>query len=365
MLIQEVIQSLERLAVPSLQETYDNVGLLTGNNSWNCTGIICTLDVTEKVVEEAIAKKANLIVAHHPIIFSGLKKINGNTYVERVIIAAIKNDIAIYAIHTNLDNVLHGVNAKMADALGLVNRVILVPKERTLKKLYTYIPASYTDSLKDALFTAGAGTIGNYAECSFTVQGMGTFKGNALSNPVIGKRNIRSTEPENKIEFIFPAWLEGRIIAALKSNHPYEEVAYEVVRTDNKHPEIGSGLIGELPKALTETAFLQLLQQQFKLKTIRHTVFLKKKVKKIALCGGAGSSLIFNALAAKADAFVSADFKYHEFFDANNQLLIADIGHWESEQFTIDLIFDYLRQKFPNFAVLKTKLNTNSVHYFV
>jgi dinuclear metal center YbgI/SA1388 family protein len=365
MIIQDIVLVLEKLAPPSLQESYDNVGLLTGNKNWNCKGVLCTLDVTDAVVQEAITKKCNLIVAHHPIIFSGLKKINGNNYVERIVIAAIKNDIAIYAIHTNLDNVLHGVNAKIADALGLINRNILNPKPKQLKKLYTYVPQENVQGLKDALFETGAGEIGNYSDCSFSVIGQGTFKGNKLSNPVVGKKNVRTYVDEVKVEIIFPTWLEQKLVRTLKTNHPYEEVAYEIINIENSHQNIGSGLIGELPKPISEKEFLGYLKKQFKLTVVRHTALLNKKVKHVALCGGSGSFLISNALAAKADVYITADVKYHEFFDADGRMLIADIGHWESEQYTITMIFEHLRQNFPNFAVLKTGVKTNSVHYFV
>jgi dinuclear metal center YbgI/SA1388 family protein len=365
MQIQKIITALELLAPPSVQEDYDNVGLLVGDSTWECTGVICTLDALENVVDEAIQKKANLIVAHHPIIFAGLKKITGKDYIQKIIIKAIKNDIAIYAIHTNLDNIHTGVNAKIAAALGLVNATILLPKTKQLKKLYTYIPVEYTQQLQEALFAIGAGQIGNYSDCSFTTIGEGTFTGNKESNPTIGNKNERTTVMESKIEFIFPAWLQQKVIATLKENHPYEEVAYEIITIDNANQEIGSGLVGYLPKAMTEKTFFTFLKKQFNLKVIRHTALLKKKINKVALCGGSGSFLISNAIASNADVFITADVKYHEFFDANNQLVIADIGHWESEQFTIDLIFDYLSQKFPNFAVLKTRVKTNSICYFV
>lgn len=365
MKIAEIITTLEKIAPPSLQETYDNIGLLLGNKNWECSGILCTLDATEKVVDEAIKKKVNLIVAHHPIIFGGLKKITGKNYVENIVIKAIKNDIAIYAIHTNLDNILQGVNNHFANAIGLINKKILAPKTKQLKKLYTYIPVENTEELKNALFGIGAGQIGNYSECSFSVIGEGSFKGNENSNPVIGEKNNRTIVVEHKVEIIFPAWQEAAVINTLKANHPYEEVAYEIISLDNTHQEIGSGIIGELPKKMTEKTFFALLLSAFGLKAIRHSGFLGKSVKTIAICGGSGSFLISNALAANANVFITSDVKYHEFFEANNQLVIADIGHWESEQFTIDLIFDELRQNFPNFAVLKTKVNTNSVHYYL
>ncbi len=365
MQIQQIITALELLAPPSIKEDYDNVGLIIGDANWECTGIICTLDALENVVDEAIQKNCNLIVAHHPIIFNGLKKITGKDYVEKIVIKAIKNNIAIYAIHTNLDNIHNGVNARMADALGLINTAILLPKPKQLKKLYTYIPVEYTTQLQEALFAIGVGNIGNYSDCSFTTIGEGTFQGNELSNPFVGNKNDRTRVMESKVEFIFPAWLENKVIETLKVNHPYEEVAYEIISIDNTHQQIGSGLVGHLKKAMTEKNFFTLLKREFNLKVVRHTNLLKKKIHKVALCGGSGSFLISNAIAAKADIFITADIKYHEFYNANNQLVIADIGHWESEQFTIDLIFDYLSQKFPNFALLKTRVKTNSISYFV
>jgi dinuclear metal center YbgI/SA1388 family protein len=365
MKIQDVINELELLASPSLQESYDNVGLLTGNNQWQCTGALCCLDVLENVVQEAIVKKCNLIVAHHPIIFNGLKKITGKNYIERTIILAIKNDIAIYAIHTNLDNVLHGVNNKMAEKLGLINLAILLPKTKQLKKLFTYIVPQHFEKLKNALLASGAGTIGNYSECSFSVQGEGTYKGNENSNPAIGEKLVRSNETEIKIEVLYESWQENQVLDALRKNHIYETIAYEIISLENTHQEIGSGIVGQLHKPMKEKDFMAMLKDKFGLKVIRHTPLLNKKISTVAVCGGSGSFMITNALRAKADVFVTADVKYHEFFDADGKLIIADIGHFESEQFTIDLIFDRIRQKFPNFAVLKTRIKTNSVHYYV
>ena len=364
MKIAAIISYLESIAHPSLQENYDNAGLITGNSNWECSGIICSLDATEKVVEEAIAKKCNLIVAHHPIIFGGLKKINGKNYVERTIINAIKNDIAIYAIHTNLDNVIDGVNGKIAAVLGLENISVLSPKENILKKLFTFAPADKSEQVRQAIFEAGAGHIGNYSECSFNVPGMGTFKAGIGTDPFVGKVGERHEENEIKIEVIFPAWLENRIVAAMLSAHPYEEVAYDVIPLNNSHPQIGAGIIGELPEALEEKGFLAKVKLGFALPIIRHTAFTGKVIKKIALCGGAGSFLVAKALATGADAYITADLKYHEFFDANGRMLLVDIGHYESEQFTISLLAERLEQKFPTFAVLKTAVITNPVFYY-
>ena len=365
MKIQEIISFLESVAPTSLQESYDNAGLLTGNSSWDCTGIITTLDATEAVVQEAVEKKCNLIVAHHPIIFGGLRKITGKNYVEQTIITAIKNDIAIYAIHTNLDNVLHGVNAIIADKLGLINRKILQLKNDTLKKLYTFVPIEFAENVRSAIFNAGGGHISNYSECSFNTAGQGTFKPGEGTNPFTGKRGIRHTEDEIKMEMIFPAWQEQAILKAMIAAHPYEEVAFDIIALDNQNQQVGSGLVGDLPQPLSETALLELLKEKFNLSVIRHTPLLEKPISKIALCGGAGSFLIGAAAASGAGLYVTGDIKYHEFFDANNRLVVADIGHFESEQYTIDLLFDILSQKFPTFAVLKTGVKTNPVHYFL
>jgi dinuclear metal center YbgI/SA1388 family protein len=364
MKIQDITSYLETIAPLSLQESYDNAGLLTGNGQWECTGVITALDATEEIVKEAIEKKCNLIVAHHPIIFGGLKKINGKNYVEQTIITAIKNDIAIYAIHTNLDNILDGVNGRIADKLGLVNRKILQPKKDILKKLITFVPTDKLEEVRNAIFSAGGGQVGNYSECSFTIAGEGTFKGNENTHPYVGKQGERHTEKETRVEIIFPGWTENAILKAMKIAHPYEEVAYDVVSLDNIHQNIGSGLVGELEKPVSEADFLGLLKKAFKLPVIRHTPLLGKKVQKIALCGGSGSFLTGAAIATGADFYVTGDVKYHEFFDANGKLVIADIGHYESEQFTIDLLFDILSEKFLNFAVLKTGIITNPVLYF-
>ena len=364
MKIKDIINVLEDTASPSLQESYDNAGLLTGNEQQECTGVVCSLDATEAVVDEAIDSNCNLIVAHHPIIFKGLKRITGKNYVERTVIKAIKNDIAVYAIHTNLDNIITGVNGRMADRLGLINRTILLPKTATLKKLYSFVPVEHAQNLRAALFDAGAGHIGNYSQCSFNIEGSGTFKGEEGTHPFTGVTGELHYEKEIKIEVIFPAWLEPKIIQALIAAHPYEEPAYDLVQLENKHQHIGSGLTGSLPQPMEEKAFLAFLKESFQLPLIRHTQLTGSPIQKICLCGGAGSFLISNALHAKADIFISADIKYHEFFDADNRMVIADIGHFESEQYTVDLLHDILLEKFPTFAVLKTAVNTNPVFYY-
>ncbi len=362
--MQAVISFLEAGAPPSLQESYDNAGLITGNPAWECTGIICSLDATEEVIAEALENNCNLVVAHHPIVFGGLKKITGRNYVERTVIKAIKNDIAVYAIHTNLDNVLQGVSGRMADLLGLESRKVLSPRPGTLKKLYTFVPPAQAEEVRHALFAAGAGHIGQYSECSFAAAGEGTFKGEEGTNPFVGEPGRRHQEQELRLEVIFPAYLQQAVVTALQEAHPYEEVAYDLVSVDNQHPGIGSGAIGKLPVPLGEEELLRKLKEVFKLQVIRHTPLLNRQVSRVALCGGAGSFLINSALAQGAEVFVTGDMKYHEFFDADGRMLIADIGHFESEQFTIDLLAERLAEKFPTFAVLKTKVVTNPVRYF-
>ena len=365
MKISEVISCLEDFAPLSLQEDYDNAGLVIGDAKGECNGILTTLDVTEEVVAEAIRRKCNLVVAHHPIIFKGLKKLNGKNYVERSVIAAIKNEVAVYAIHTNLDNVVNGVNHKIAQKINLQNIQVLSPKEGTLKKLVTFCPLANAEEVRNALFKAGAGTISNYSECSYNVEGYGTFKAAEGTQPYVGEIGKRRTENETRIEVIFPSYLQPQVLASLKQSHPYEEVAYDVYPLTNTRNDIGSGLIGEIREPVSGEDLLSQLKKTFGLSVIRHTELLHKKITKIAVCGGAGSFLIPAAKAAGAGIYITSDIKYHEFFDADNTILLADIGHYESEQFTIDLLTEILQQKFPNFAVLKTETNTNPVNYFI
>ena len=364
MKLNEIISQLITWCPPQYQESYDNAGLITGHPEMEVTGAMLCLDSTEAVINEAIEKKVNLVIAHHPIVFSGLKSITGKTYMERVLIKAIKNDIAIYAAHTNLDNVGKGVNQKIAKKLGLINCSILAPKKGTLKKLFTYIPTDALEKVQNALFEAGAGNIGNYSECSFQVSGTGTFKGNDESTPTLGEKGKRHSEQESKLEVIFPAHLESKLIYTLKENHPYEEVAYEIISLDNSNQDVGSGMIGELETSMSESDFLNYLKKNMKAQMIRHTSFREKAVQRVAICGGSGSFLLNHAIGAKADVFVSADFKYHQFFDADGKILICDIGHFETEQFTQELFHAFLREKFRNFAVHFSTVNTNPVNYY-
>jgi dinuclear metal center YbgI/SA1388 family protein len=361
--IVDIIKVLEAWAPPALQESYDNVGLLTGDRSDRCTGVLCCLDVTEQVIDEALQKGCNLVVAHHPLIFRGIKKLSGGTGVERALIKAIKNELAIYAIHTNLDNVLSGVNGKIGSLLSLQRSRVLLPKETTLRKLVTYVPLQHTEPVRQALFDAGAGQIGNYSECSFSVAGEGTFTPGAAARPFVGANGQRHQEKENRLEVLFPVYLQGALLEALRKAHPYEEVAYELLPLDNANQTLGAGLIGELAEPVEEAVFLAQLANRFGARQVRHSPLLGRPIRRVALCGGAGSFLIPNALSAGADLFITADLKYHDFFLADGRMILVDIGHFESEQFTIELLADHLAEKFHNFAVLKTSINTNPVNY--
>jgi dinuclear metal center YbgI/SA1388 family protein len=362
--LKKITAFLETIAPLSYQESYDNAGLITGNQQMEIKGALLCLDSTEDIVEEALKKNCNLIIAHHPVIFSGLKKINGKNYVERTIIKAIKNDVAIYAIHTNLDNVSQGVNAKICEMLGLKQTAVLETRKGMLRKLVTFVPADHAEKLRQALFAAGAGNIGNYDSCSFNSTGTGTYRGNASSNPFAGEKEKLHNESETRIETIYEAYREKEVLAALRENHPYEEIAFDCFSLLNDHPQVGAGMTGILPNEMKETDFLSMLKKQMNTGCIRHTRLRDKQVKKIAVAGGAGSFLLPAAIAHGADVLVTADFKYHQFFDADNQIIIADIGHYESEQFTKELIYGFLIEKFPTFAIHLSEINTNPIKYF-
>lgn len=361
--VQNIIDFFEEISPLAYAESFDNVGLLVGNPSDKVSGILITLDTTERVVAEAIEKNCNLIVSFHPIIFSGLKKLTGKTYVERAVIKAIRHDIAIYAIHTALDNSFWGVNARICDILGLSSRKILIPQQETIQKLITFVPENQAENLRKALFEAGAGNIGNYSDCSFNLSGIGTFKGNEQSNPAVGEKNILHHEKETQVGVIFPKHLQNKVLEALFKNHPYEEVAYEVYTLKNNHQHIGLGMVGELAQALSEKDFLQMLKDKMQTDCVRYSALTGKLIKKVAVLGGSGAFAIGDAIKAQADAFVTADVKYHEFFQAENKILIADIGHYESEQFTKNLLFEKLTKKFPNFAPVLIAQNTNPIKY--
>jgi len=362
MQIKDILPVLETMAPLAYAENFDNVGLLTGNINDEATGILVCHDALEGVIDEAIKNNCNLVICFHPILFSGLKKITGKNYVERAVIKAIKNDIAIYAVHTALDNHQQGVNKIFCDALELINTKILIPKENHIRKLVTYTIPENLEKLRNALFNAGAGSIGNYENCSFNSQGFGTYQGNENSNPEIGIPGEFVEAQEIKIEVTFEKQLEGKILKALFTNHVYEEVAYEIYNLNNSHQNIGLGMIGEFAEPMDEKEFLLFVKEKMQADGIRHSAFNGRKIKKVAVLGGSGSFAIKNAIGSGADAFLTADLKYHQFYEAEGKLLLADIGHFESERYTQDYIADYLG-KHLDIKVIITGVNTNPVKY--
>lgn len=365
MKLKEVIAKIEENIKIRQAEDFDNVGLLCGVPDRNVSGILVCHDALENVVEEAIHKNCNLIVCFHPIIFSGLQSLTGKNYVERAVLKAVENKIAIYAIHTAFDNDFFGVNAGICQQLGLKGMRILQPKKNNLKQLSVYVPKDYTESLKQALFSAGAGNIGFYDECSFSIGGEGTFRPLDGSNPFSGQQNIRENADENMISVIFESYKLGQIISAMKSAHPYEEVAYQIYSLDNENQHAGLGMYGELEEAMDEKDFLKMVKEKFNLEIIKHSAFTNKKIKRVGVLGGSGASGIKSALSKKCDAYLTGDIKYHDYFLAESQMLICDIGHYESEQFVVRQLFEILSQKFSTFAISKSNEKTNPVNYFL
>ncbi len=363
MKLSEIAAVLEEMSPLAYAEDYDNVGLLVGNPQADIQGILVCHDALESVIDEAIAKDCNMIVCFHPILFSGIKKITGKNYVERSVIKAIKNDIAIYAIHTALDNDKNGVNKIMCDALGLIETKILIPKKNTIGKLVTFTVPENADAVREALFAAGAGSIGNYDECSFVSEGFGSFRPGAGSAPVIGQLDERTETPEHKIEVTYNKHEEAKILKALMVSHIYEEVAYETYTLDNLNQNVGLGMTGMLKNPISEMEFLEMVKDKMQCGGIRHSALLGRKVSKVAVLGGSGSSAISNAIAAKAEIFITADLKYHNFYEAENKIVLADIGHFESERYTKNYIVDFLRKKILNFAIILSEENTNPVKY--
>ncbi len=362
--IQDAISLLEDWAPLSYAEEFDNVGLIVGDKANLLTGVLVTLDTTEAVVDEAVKNNCNLIVSFHPIIFNGLKRITESNYVEKTVRKAISHGVAIYAIHTALDNSFKGVNAAISEQIGLKDLKILIPKSNVLKKLITFVPSNHAERLRNALFTAGAGHIGMYDRCSFSSSGTGTFRANLGANPAVGEIGIEQKESEIRLEVIVPLHLQQQIVTMMLDTHPYEEVAYDLIPLDNKRNDIGMGMIGNLPQSLSQMEFLDLLYSKFNCQQIRYTDCKKNQITKVAVLGGSGSFAINNSRTSGADAFITSDLKYHDFFQAENDLLLVDIGHYESEQFTKKLIADYLKEKIPNFAILVTAINTNPVRYY-
>jgi dinuclear metal center YbgI/SA1388 family protein len=363
MILSEITSFLNAEIPLALQENYDNCGLLIGDLSTDIKGALVCLDLTEDVMDEAIKKNCNLVISHHPLIFSGIKSLTGRNETERLVIRAVSEKIAVFALHTNLDNHYDGVNRLLCEKLGIENAVILKPVSDTLRKLVTFCPPAHADNVRAAIFEAGAGQIGNYDFCSFNAPGNGTFRAMDGANPFVGQKGQLHAEPELRIETIFPAFIESAVISALKKSHPYEEVAFDIYPLTNVHQRIGAGMTGTLPKALVADEFLRQVKEILNIGCIRHTSLKNKKIKKIALCGGSGSFLIKDAISCGADIYMTGDIKYHDFFIPENKMILADIGHYESEQFTKELIYTLLKKKFTTFALFISETNTNPVNY--
>jgi len=363
MTVGDIIARLEAMAPPSLAESYDNVGLLVGDRSQRCQAVLLSLDVTEAVLEEAERRGCDLVVSHHPLIFGGLRRVTEDDLVGRLLSRAIRSRISLYAIHTNLDNVVTGINGWLADCFHLRERRPLQPLAGTLRKLHTFVPGQHLPAVRQALFDAGAGHIGQYSGCSFSVPGTGSFRAEAGASPMVGQIGVDHYEPEDRLEVVFPAWRESKVVSALLATHPYEEVAYDIVRSENPMPGLGAGLIGRLPEPMSEASLLDHIQQACGTPCIRHSSLTGRTVQTLALCGGAGAFLLPAAIASGADAYLTADLKYHEFFQPEGRLLLADIGHFESEQGFMEGIRSYLADFFPTFALLKTEISTQPVHY--
>ena len=365
MIAQEIINEIEKFAPLSIQESYDNSGIQVGSVKTDVQSCIIALDFSEKLIDEAISKDINLIITHHPLIFSGLKSITGKNEQERIIKKAIIHNIVLYSAHTNLDSILNGVSFKLAEKLQLKNLSILDQTAGNLKKLITYCPKNKANEVRNALFESGAGNIGNYERCSFSVSGIGSFKAKEGAKPYVGKIGETHYEDEERIEVVFQSYNEKLIIDSLLLAHPYEEVAYDIFSLNNSNNNIGLGVIGTLENEMTEIDFLTNVAKITGCKAIRHSEFSNKMLKRVAICGGSGSHLIKNAKIKKADVFLSGDVKYHAFAESDSKLLIADIGHFESEQFTKELIFEIITKKFHNFAAYIFKEEENPVNYFI
>jgi len=364
MKIKEIISCIESYAPVSFQESYDNSGLITGDPAQEVKSALLCIDVTEEVINEAVKLHCGLIISHHPLVFRPIKKLTDDSWINRCLIKAIREKIALYAAHTNIDSVKQGVNARISEKIGLINLEILAQRKDELRKLVFFVPSSHAEKVRNKVFEAGAGHIGNYDQCSFNTLGEGTFRGSENTNPFVGIRGEFHTEKEIRVETIYPVFIESAVIKAMLEAHPYEEVAYDIYPLANLYTQAGSGMIGDLPHMVSETAFLKKLKLIFRTGTIRHSPLLRKKIKKVAVCGGSGGQFLDQALRMGADIYITSDIRYHQFFDADRKIIIADIGHYESEQFTTEIFHELILKKFPKFAVHFSKVNTNPVNYY-
>jgi dinuclear metal center YbgI/SA1388 family protein len=361
---QEIVNIIESFAPPGIQESWDNSGLITGNRDAEVSGVVLCVDVTEAILNEAMGLGYNMIVSHHPPVFSGLKKFSGNDLVSRLVRSAIKNDLILYSVHTNLDQIEEGVSGIIAAKLGMESTEILVPRKDDLLKLVTFIPVDSFEGVTKAVFNAGAGHIGNYDSCGYSVDGKGSFRAGEGTDPFTGNKGELHYEAEKRFETIFPRHREAEIISALMESHPYEEVAYDIYPLKNTNQAMGLGIIGNMPDPVSEEELLSRVKKIFNTGCIRHTDFLNKDVKRVAVLGGSGSEFLGQAINKRADVYITADIKYHQFFNADGKILLMDIGHYESEHLALEVLNKILSKKLTNFAVHLTKISTNPIKYF-
>jgi dinuclear metal center YbgI/SA1388 family protein len=367
--VREILNALDQWAPRSLQASYDNSGHLVGLPNAEVTKAIVALDCTEALIGEAVEVGAQAVIVHHPIIFKGLKRLTGSGPIERTVMAALKHDIAILAIHTNLDHVHTGVSQHLAQCIGVdpATLQILQPMRDQLYSLTFYTPEDHADAVETAVFAAGAGHVGNYDECAFRTEGEGSFRPLAGSNPFSGTLGEQHRVAERRTEVVVPKWRLAAVQAAMQAAHPYEEVAHNIVALANAHQQVGAGMVGNLPEPMELMAFLDQAKSALSAPLIRHTAPTGRPIRRVAVCGGSGSFLLEDAVASGADLYLTADFKYHEFQEADGRIVIADVGHFESEWRTGEIITSYLtehfKDKFPNFAVHLARENHNPVHY--
>ena len=365
MTISEFIRQLSTKIRFSYAEDFDNVGLLCGRPEQELRGVLVCHDALESVVQEAIEKGCNCIVAFHPIIFSGLKSITGKSYVERAVMLALENKIAIIAVHTAWDNDFYGVNHGIAKALGLRHLQVLIPKKDALSQLRFFVPVEAAEQVRSAIFATGAGTIGQYADCSFNIHGTGTFLPLEKASPAYGEVGTWEQVSEMEVQILVENWQLPAAIQAMKDAHPYEEVAYYVTSLRNENHHAGLGQFGLLDEEMSAQEFLSECRAVFDVPVIRTSSHFTGRIRKVAVLGGSGASGISAAKKLGCDAYVSSDFKYHDFFQGDENFLLADVGHFESERFVSQQLADVISNILPTFAVLKSETKTNPVNYFL
>ncbi|MDR3137941.1 MAG: Nif3-like dinuclear metal center hexameric protein [Tannerellaceae bacterium] len=361
--ISRLLEVLEEFAPPALQESFDNTGIQVGETGQEARGALLCVDVTEEVIDEALAKGCNLVIAHHPLLFKPVKSLRGATYIERCVMKACKYNIVIYAAHTNLDNVRKGVNGCLAERIGLNNIHILSPKREGLVKVVTFVPSEHAQKVRDALFAIGAGYIGNYDRCSFRLEGLGSFCAQDGAHPFIGEVGMEHVEREERIETVIPAYLQGKVLQAVQAAHPYEEPATDIYPLNNAWEGAGAGIWGDLPEEENEQDFLLRIKELFNVPCIQHSTLREKAVRRVAVCGGSGAFLIKEAIACRADVLITGEARYNDYYDVESRLLLAVTGHYESEACTKDIFRTLILKKFPTFALHLSETDVNPVKY--